>query len=200
VTASLRPRYPPPHPEVDVRALLLSLLLPLLPASAAAAELDGVKFADTVSVGGQALQLNGLGLRELLWIDIYVGGLYLPSKTHDAKAAIEQDVAKRIEMRIVFSRVPQSKMVATFREGLAKQTQYGDLKAELAKLESFMDHDMVSGDVVQLDYVPGKGTTIVMNGKARGTIGDARFMKALWSIFLGPQPASEKLKNGLLGT
>jgi len=45
--------------------------------------------ADEVTAAeGATLHLNGLGLREFMWIDIYVGGLYLPEKTHDPAAAM----------------------------------------------------------------------------------------------------------------
>ncbi|HEX6929025.1 MAG TPA: chalcone isomerase family protein, partial [Gammaproteobacteria bacterium] len=40
-----------------------------------AAELAGVTLPDTASVGGQELVLNGMGLREKFWVDVYVGAL-----------------------------------------------------------------------------------------------------------------------------
>src|ERR1700682_4938531 len=48
-----------------------------------AAEVAGVTVADTVSVGGQALVLNGAGIRIKLFFKIYVGSLYLPQKVGD---------------------------------------------------------------------------------------------------------------------
>ena len=50
--------------------MLLSLLLALSPAHAAT--LAGVTLADTATVGGQPVVLNGMGLREKYFLDIYV--------------------------------------------------------------------------------------------------------------------------------
>lgn len=49
------------------------------------------------------------------------------------------------------------------------------------------------------DYVPGTGTTVTIGGQAKGTIPGADFMRALWGIWLGDQPADAKLKAGMLG-
>ena len=58
----------------------LCLLLSM--ASATAAELSGVFIDDKISTAqGQTLLLNGAGLREKLWVDVYVGSLYLPSNS-----------------------------------------------------------------------------------------------------------------------
>jgi hypothetical protein len=50
-----------------------------------------------------------------------------------------------------------------------------------------------------LDYVPGTGTTVTVKGAKKGTIAGADFMKALWSVYLGANPPTAKLKSGLLG-
>ena len=77
-------------------------LLFALQSFAGAAELSGVNVPDTATVGGQDLVLNGLGLREKYFIDIYVGGLYLPQKTTDSAKAIQDDVPKRITMQFTY--------------------------------------------------------------------------------------------------
>lgn len=176
---------------------MLTLLLAL--SLAPAKELAGVNLPDTVELAGATLKLNGAGLREFLWLDIYVGGLYLPTPTRDAKQAIEVDAPKRIVMHFIYKRVPASKMLDTFREGMARQSGIDDLKPLYARLETLMQEDVVAGDVIVLDYVPGKGVSVVANGKERGTLGDARFMRSLWTVFLGDPPANETLKAGLLG-
>lgn len=176
-----------------------TLLLSLLLSTAPAAELAGVSLPDTVELGGQQLVLNGAGLREFMWIDIYVGGLYLPEKTTNPKSAIDADVPKRIVMHFIYKRVPSDKMVATFREGRARQSGIDDLAPQYTKLEAIMSRDVMSGERVVIDYVPGQGTRIVMNGKVEATLEGAKFMRSLWTIFLGDPPANETLKKGMLG-
>ena len=71
---------------------MLMMLSTLLLPNANAGELAGVTMPDTATVAGSKLMLNGMGLREKFFIDVYVGGLYLPAKTTDASKAIKEDV------------------------------------------------------------------------------------------------------------
>lgn len=169
-----------------------------LSTTAAAGELAGVTMADTATVGGQPLLLNGIGLREKYFVDVYVGGLYLPSKTTSGSSAVEQDVAKRIVMHFIYKEVTAAQMAETFAEGLAKLDDPSALQAKFDKLNSWLQ-DAHKGDIVVLDYVPGTGTTMSFNGTTKGTIEGVDFMKAIWSIYVGPNPANKKLKSGMLG-
>ena len=56
---------------------------------AVAATLSGVTVSDSASVAGKDLVLNGVGARKKYMFTIYVGALYLPAKTTNAKTAIE---------------------------------------------------------------------------------------------------------------
>ena len=78
---------------------LLALLL--LAGFAVAAEVEGVKLADTVRLGdaGPELVLNGAGVRTRVFFKVYVGALYLQRKTAAAQAAIGDPGAKRVAMR-----------------------------------------------------------------------------------------------------
>ena len=40
-------------------------------------EIGGVTLTDTQIIGDETLVLNGGGIREKFWLDMYVGGLYL---------------------------------------------------------------------------------------------------------------------------
>ena len=51
--------------------------------------------------GETELKLNGAGLREMLWIDLYAGGLYLTNKTKDPKEVLEADETMAIKLNIV---------------------------------------------------------------------------------------------------
>jgi hypothetical protein len=160
----------------------------------------GVTLPDTLtSDSGQTLVLNGMGLREKFFFDIYVGGLYLPAKTHDAASAISQDVPKRIVMRFVYSKVTAQQMIDTFEENFVKNPQAASLKSQIAQLEAVMTTDILAGDTVTLDYVPGRGTSVSIKGVTKVTIPGVEFMKALWTIYLGPNPAYGPLKDGMLG-
>ncbi|MDQ3582112.1 MAG: chalcone isomerase family protein, partial [Pseudomonadota bacterium] len=59
---------------------MILMLTGLLSAPAGAVEIEGVKLADTATVAGRDLVLNGAGLRKRLLFDVYVASLYLPAK------------------------------------------------------------------------------------------------------------------------
>ena len=67
-----------------ILSLVLGALIYSLPA--AALEIEGIEVAETISSADNktTLLLNGAGLREKFYIDVYVGALYLPAKTTDA--------------------------------------------------------------------------------------------------------------------
>lgn len=176
---------------------LFALVLAAL-GSANAGQLAGVTMPDTVSVGGTNLVLNGMGLREKYFFDIYVGALYLPAKTTDASKAINSDEPKRIVMHFVYSSVPADKVHETFDSGFAGVAGHEAYQDRIDTLKGWMT-DFTTGDVVTYDYVPGTGTTVTVKGATKGTIPGADFMKGLWTVYLGPKPPTAALKSGMLG-
>jgi hypothetical protein len=175
---------------------VLSLVSP-----AHAREFEGVTMPDSASVGGQSLVLNGMGLREKFFLNINVGGLYLPAKTTDGQSAIDQDVPKKLVMHFQYSGgVPKDKMLEAYEEGLSNNASA--LKSSQAEnLATFYGwlSDMAAGDEIVYEYVPGTGTTVWVKGAKKGTIAGSDFMKALFSIYLGKTPPTADLKAGLLG-
>lgn len=179
---------------------MFTFLLSGLLSVAQAGTLAGVTVPDTATVGGQQLVLNGMGLREKFFFDIYVGSLYLPTKTTSSTTAITEDTPKRITMSFIYGHVTQAQVNEAFDEAVANQGEKGAaLKARFEKLKSWMT-DLYSGDVMQYDYIPGTGTTISVKGAVKGTIEGKDFMEALWSVYIGPKPATAALKSGMLGT
>jgi hypothetical protein len=59
---------------------------------------------------------------------------------------------------------------------------------------------LVAGEQFTVDYVPGTGTLIAVNGQVQGEpIREPEFFSALMRIWLGRSPADALLKNALLG-
>ncbi|MEZ4322829.1 MAG: chalcone isomerase family protein [Myxococcota bacterium] len=176
----------------------VALFASLLFNPAYAGELAGVSMPDTATVGGKSLVLNGMGLREKYFIDVYVGGLYLPAKSSDPAKIIADDVPKRIVMHFVYSEVGKEKLTGAFDDGFAAAKATESEAAGLAKLNGYME-TVQSGDTIVLDYVPGTGTTVTVKGAKKGTIEGTGFMSALWSVYLGSSPPTAALKKGMLG-
>ena len=165
---------------------------------AGAGQLAGVTMPDTATVGGQPVVLNGMGLREKYFIDVYVGGLYLPQKTIDSTTAITSDGPKRLTMHFVYKAVTKDQQVESYEEGL-KRVPNGVAQARSFRTLYEMLEDVHSGDRILFDYTPGTGTTVTVKGAVKGTIEGSGFMNVLWGVYLGSSPPTVKLKNGMLG-
>lgn len=165
-----------------------------------AASLADVTMPDTVSAAGKTLRLNGLGLRTKVFFKIYVGGLYLENPTHDAARAIAADEGKRVVMHFLYKKVTAKQLADAWDEDFRDNNPglSAAVKADVEKFKSWMG-DVVSGQEIVSTYEPGKGTTVEVAGQEKGTIPGVDFMRALWSVWLGPHPPTEDLKKGMLG-
>ncbi len=174
------------------------LSLALLSSVGLAAVLEGIELPDTIESGGHQLLLNGLGLREFLFIDIYVGGLYLPARTTDERVAIEPDVPKRLELHFVH-RVGVEDMRRSIDDAIEKNPAAGAaIAGHLGRLSGALEA-MAPGDVVVFDYLPDRGTRILVKGELKDTVEGVPFMQGLWALYVGPAPPTRNLKRGLLG-
>lgn len=184
-----------------MKKLLLAAAFAAFSAGASAAELAGVTLPDQAEVGGQQLVLNGLGLREKAWIDVYVGGLYLPETTDKAEVAINHEGPSRMVMHFVRD-VPADKIVDGWKDGFANNNEKAvvdGLAEKLATFNGFFASEIKEGEAVVLDYVPGEGTHVSIGGEAKGTIEGPEFARALRAVWLGPKPPSKDFRQGLLG-
>ena len=165
-----------------------------------AATLAGVTMPDEVTVAGKTLKLNGMGLRKKFVIKVYVAGLYLAQPSHDAAQIVAPDEIKRIDMHFLTNKATKKKMDEAWREGFEKNSpqDYAALKERVEQFADFFP-DMKDGDVIELTIIPGEGTTAALNGEVKGKIDGADFAAALMRVWLGPEPPSEGLKEGLLG-
>ena len=159
----------------------------------------GVTLPDTATVAGTNLVLNGMGLRSKMMVKVYVAGLYLEQKSSDPAAIMKSDTTKKIVMKFLYS-PSKSQMSDAFDEGFksnspdAMQTMKPDIDKLLGALE-----DMKKGGEMAFTYVPGTGTTLTIDGRAKLTIPGLPFEQALMSVWLGPKPPNADLKKGLLG-
>jgi hypothetical protein len=177
--------------------LIAFCLLPM----AHAAELNGVKMADEAKIGGTPLVLNGLGLRQkkiLFNIDVYVAGLYVTKKSQDGQTIMNSPDPKRVELAFLRS-VTNGQIRDAFDEAYKDncESECAALKAPFDKLIAMMT-PMKTGDRLAFDISPTK-VDVSLDGKAVGTVEDAKFPAALLKTWLGNHPPTEALKEGMLG-
>lgn len=176
----------------------------MLAGAAVALELEGVSLPDATTVGGSQLVLNGLGVRikkvAFIKVKVYVAGLYLPAATHDAAAVLAADTPKQLVMHFLYKEVGRDKLLEAWREGLAANAA-GQVAALGDRLERFNAcwSDMRAGERAVLTYLPGSGTHVEIRGQEVGVIPGFDFARAIFSVWLGPEPPNPELKAGLLG-
>lgn len=186
-------------------ALLLALLI-ALPA-AQALELAGVSMEETVKThaDGIELKLNGAGIRQRFFMDIYVGALYLPQPARDTAAVLDQRGAKRMSLHFVYKEIDAETLVAAWNEGFEKNLppeQFRALRPRIANFNGLFP-TLRKGDRVDIDILPraekGATTQVWINGTLRGKVGGGDFARALLQIWLGQHPVDADLKQALLG-
>ncbi len=186
-----------------VGAVVLGLLLCLEARDLAAAEVAGVNLPEQVvlEAGGGNLVLNGAGVRKKFVVKVYVGALYLPEKSGDVDRILGGPGGRRVIMHFLYKEVEAGKLVEGWNEGFAANLTDSELKAVEERLGRFngLFRTVHSGDVYQLDMVPGTGTEVRLNGEVMGTVPGEDFYRALLKVWLGGKPADKGLKKAWLG-
>ncbi|HEY9049905.1 MAG TPA: chalcone isomerase family protein [Gammaproteobacteria bacterium] len=183
--------------------IMLLLIVMLLALPAQGRELADVEFADVIAapVADKQLQLNGLGIRYKFVFKIYIAALYLEQPAHEVNAILSDRGAKRILMHFLYDEVSKGKLVDAWLEGFKNNLNADELKRFDAQIQQFnsMFETVQRNDVVQIDYLPGQGTRVMIKGQDKGLIADDGFYPALLKIWLGDDPVSDDLKQALLG-
>jgi hypothetical protein len=180
-------------------ALLLTCALAPAP-PAGAGTLADVTLPDKVDAGGQALVLNGMGLRKKFFVKVYVGGFYLPAKEHSPAKILAADAPRRMTLHFVYS-VSAQQMCDAWQEGLADNTPSAspEVKTGFRTLCGSME-DIPKGHELVLTYLPGQGTQVEINGKAKGTLPGKPTADAIAATWIGPHPGpGEDFKKAVLG-
>lgn len=183
------------------RNIVLSLAIALifLTTPAFAGEVAGISMPESITVEGQTLALNGMGLRKKLFFKVYVAGLYLQNKSGNASQVISSDQIKRVDM-VMMRDLGRGKITEAVEAGFEKNNsaQMPALKKRLDRFNAGI-RDLKDGDHLTITYVPETGTILEGQGNEKLVIEGKDFGDALFSVWLGDYPVDENLKNGMLG-
>lgn len=175
-------------------------------------EINQLQMANTV-VGKAALPniyqfesknlvLNGSGMREIFWLDLYACGLYLPKKNSNAPLIVGTNKPMVIRLDILSNKIDKKKLIKAFRQGFKKSNTEKVVKKFEKEIETFMnflDVDINIGDKYDIVYTPGVGTTLYVNYYNKGTVKGLGFKAAIFNIWLSEDnPADKSLKKQLL--
>ncbi len=165
-------------------------------------KIGNVTLPNTLKTSTSTLYLNGGGIREKYWMNMYVGGLYVEKKTTDAEAIIKADAPMAITLHIVSGLITSSRMSEAVEEGFLKSTKNNtsSLKDRIETFKAVFEKEEIKiNDVYNIVYLPGTGVVILKNKLKQATIKGLDFKRALWGIWLCDDPADDDLKEGMLG-
>jgi Chalcone isomerase-like len=187
------------------RTLLLLLASATVPAWATRSiTTEGLTFPGDIKLADTPLQLNGVGWRAVAWLKGYAAGLYLPKKASTEAQVIAQTGPKRLQLRLV-QEVDAEEFVKAFVKGVNRNTPADELAKLGDRVTQFSTVIRSLGklkkqDVIDLDFIPGKGLVLSRNGTPRGApVPGEDLYAALLRCFIGIKPTDAELKTGLLG-
>jgi Chalcone isomerase-like len=168
-----------------------------------ALEVAGVKLEDKLQLDTHQLVLSGAGLRTKFFIKVYVASLYLGEKKHTAEAVLADSGAKRMSFHLMRD-VTGRQVLDGINQAFVPNNSEEEMKALEARMNAFETiftsvPEIKEGEVVNLDYIPGQGTRVTINGVDKGHIEGGDFYRALLKIWVGQKPVQAALKKSLLG-
>ena len=168
--------------------------------NALAKKVKGVEFPETVTIEGSSCTLTGVGIRKKLIINVYLGALYQAKPAQSPGGVISSEQVKRVVMHFLYKEVTAEQLIEAWNEGFANNAgaAVSALKDKIDHFNALFNEPLRKGEKMEMTYVPGKGTEVVIKGRSRGVIEGSDFMNALFSIWFGPKPPSKGLKNGML--
>jgi len=193
---------------IALTALAAALAVPYLAlaqtAQAQTTEVAGVKFANTLQVGNTKLQLNGAGVRYKVVFKVYAAALYLTDKATTPEAVLAAPGPRHLQI-VMLREIDANELGKLFTKGMEQNAPREEFSKSIAGIMRMSDifssrKKLVAGDSFAVEWVPGTGTVITVNGKPEGApIKEPEFYSALMKIWLGKSPADQQLKDALLG-
>lgn len=176
----------------------------LLALQVQAREVEGVRYEETIDLAGNRLQLNGAGTRFKAVFKVYTAGLYVGKKAATVAEVSAQPGPKRLTLTFV-REIGSEELGRLFIKGIKANTgndEYTRIVGSVMRMSQvfYEARKMKVGEVINMDWVPGKGTLISIRDLPVGEpFPEPEFYGALLRIWLGADPADWQLKDALLG-
>ena len=161
-----------------------------------------------MNVGGTELVKRGTGARKILGMAVYDATLYVAPALQKAsgREVVMADQPMTVVLRITNPMISKDMFTKSVRKGFAKSAAAGYTtdKAEYY-LSLYNGIEIKKGSVFQHDYDPQKKlftlTYTTPEGARRvlGVVPGLQFKAAIYGMWLGSNPTSEDLREGMLG-
>lgn len=158
-----------------------------------AAEMHGQTLPDTLRRFDTTYRLSGCGLREFLFMDIYLLAIYLPEQGHTLSEIQGNTIGRIFLLDVLYEGNLPDDIPGLWREPLAEE-----ISAELLEILQEQYDRVDSGDRVEIAYQPDQGEVLRINGEVVIRDQGRELMPALTDLWLGDDPVSGNLKRLLL--
>ncbi|MBN1586742.1 MAG: chalcone isomerase family protein [Candidatus Omnitrophica bacterium] len=146
---------------------------------------------------GAGLPLRGEGTLKFLGMQVYTAALYTgeTEQGEDILAAIPKVLSIR------YHRAIDRHVIVNAAQKNLKSNPAVDFNSIAARVEQMAAcyESVQKGDVYELEYAPGRGTRLLLNGDLKTEIPGDDFAAAYFGIWLGERPIHPKLREQLLG-
>jgi len=172
--------------------------------SAAAKDAPVNQFEEATQVEGQNLVLNGMGNYSINRVKMYTVGFYVPSRKTSAQDILALPGMMRVKL-VMLKTVESETMSRRFIADIHANTSKDDrLKIANQILTMGMAFGTVGdwnvGDVMTIDWLPGRGTVMRLNGKqVMDAFKEQLVMQSILKIWIGENVYDTKLKKLLVG-
>ncbi|AXT55536.1 chalcone isomerase family protein [Aquimarina sp. MMG015] len=183
------------------KIITLSILLVVTTITTAQIRVGDAVIPYKVNFEGEELTLNGAGVRKVLGVETYSGGLYTVNKYTDDRKVLDADESMSIRLVINSKKVTNKRMKKVFKKGF-DDAMFGNTQSLDARIDQFLElfgSTTQINDFFDLVYIKGKGIRTFKNGEEVGYIEGRDFKYALFKIWLGDEPACKLIKGGMLG-
>lgn len=177
---------------------LFAVFLPALFAGAPDARAAGAPSFITERIPGAALCGKG-AMRFFMW-NVYEAELYAGEGECAGAAEMSSPLALRLRyLRDFKGKAIADRSVSEMRTAAPEETGDEILLAAWHEKMKALFPDVKKGDSITGVYLPGEDSFFYVNGAEAGAVGDARFGKPFFSIWLSENTSAPSLRTALLG-
>lgn len=162
-------------------------------------EIADTSFASKVQLSSGDATLQGVSLLRYKNIfKLYSGALYLG----DDGSTFPVNRSGRFEVEYLRNINAQDLVTSGQKNLEAKYPieKLASIQDRLDQMNTWWKRTMYKGDRAAISYIPGKGTSLEINGELQGTIPGEDFAEMYFSIWFGPGEVDARFRRELLGS
>lgn len=163
----------------------------------------GILIPRAVGSHRNKLILNGTAIRSKWGFNVYVVALYLTEKSRDADVIMLNREPKRVHITMLHG-VSEHRFVSTIEKNIDVNFSTEEKSRFATEIKAFFacfggGASLEKFSTIDIDYVPGKGMHVTVDGRELEMIPGDDFYHAILRLWIG-QPPQATLKTGLVGT